>query len=86
MDPALPESQLSARLEEMGAQAILLGPPAVGAAPVVQVHVPAWTLRVDISRGGRARATLDTGATFWDDVHAVAATWFTRSRRSMKSS
>jgi acyl-CoA synthetase (AMP-forming)/AMP-acid ligase II len=62
MDPALPESQMSARLEEMGAQAILVGPPAVGAAPVAQIHVPAWTLHVDISRAGTATATLDTGA------------------------
>jgi acyl-CoA synthetase (AMP-forming)/AMP-acid ligase II len=62
MDPALPESQMSARLEEMGAQAILAGPPAVGAAPVARGQVPAWTLRVDISRAGTATATLDTGA------------------------
>ncbi len=67
IDPTLPESQVSARLEGLGAQAILVGPlavglPAVGTAPVAQVHVPTWTLRVDISRAGTATATLETGA------------------------
>jgi acyl-CoA synthetase (AMP-forming)/AMP-acid ligase II len=62
IDPTLPESQMSARLEALGAQAILLGPPAADAAPVAQVAVPTWTLRVDISPAGAAAATLDTGA------------------------
>jgi acyl-CoA synthetase (AMP-forming)/AMP-acid ligase II len=62
MDPALPESEMSARLEEMGAQAVLVSPPAVGAAPVPRVNVPAWTLRVDVFRAGTATATLDAGA------------------------
>lgn len=61
IDPTLPESQVSARIEGLGAQAILVGPLAVGAAPVAQVHIPTWTLRVDISRGGTATATLETG-------------------------
>ena len=59
IDPALPESQMSARLDALGARAILVGPPAVGAAPVAQVQLPTWTLRVNISR---ATATLETGA------------------------
>jgi acyl-CoA synthetase (AMP-forming)/AMP-acid ligase II len=59
IDPALPESQMSARLDALGVQAILVGPPAVDAAPVAQVQVPTWALRVDISR---ATATLETGA------------------------
>jgi acyl-CoA synthetase (AMP-forming)/AMP-acid ligase II len=62
IDPALPGSQMSARLEALGAQAVLLGPPAADAAPVAQVHVPTWTLRVDISRAGTATATLETDA------------------------
>jgi acyl-CoA synthetase (AMP-forming)/AMP-acid ligase II len=62
MDPTLPESQLSARIEEMGAQAVLVGPPAVGAAPVAQVHVPAWTLRVDVSGTGTPTVALGAGA------------------------
>ena len=62
MDPALRESQLSARLEALGAQAILVGPPAADAAPVAQVPVPAWTLRVDVPRTGTPTAALGTGA------------------------
>ncbi|MGW2562413.1 FadD7 family fatty acid--CoA ligase [Streptomyces sp. NPDC001514] len=62
MDPALPESQMSARLEALGVQAILVGPPAAGAAPVAQFPVPTWTLRVDVSHGGTATAALGTGA------------------------
>jgi acyl-CoA synthetase (AMP-forming)/AMP-acid ligase II len=61
IDPTLPESQMSARLEALGAQAILLGPPAADAAPIAQVKVPTWSLRVDISRAGTATATLETG-------------------------
>ncbi|WP_351234917.1 FadD7 family fatty acid--CoA ligase [Streptomyces sp. NPDC002133] len=62
MDPALPASQMSARLEALGARAVLLGPPAAGAAPIAQVPVPTWTLRVDVPRGGSPVAVLDTGA------------------------
>jgi acyl-CoA synthetase (AMP-forming)/AMP-acid ligase II len=61
IDPTLPESQMSARLEALGAQAILLGPPASDTAPIPQVDVPTWSLRVDISRAGTATASLDTG-------------------------
>jgi acyl-CoA synthetase (AMP-forming)/AMP-acid ligase II len=62
MDPTLPESQMSARLETLGAQAILLGPPAADAALVARVNVSTWSLRVDISPAGAAIAALDTGA------------------------
>jgi acyl-CoA synthetase (AMP-forming)/AMP-acid ligase II len=62
LDPALPEAQMSARLEALGAQAILLGPLAADATPAAQVRVPTWTLRVDISRAGTATVTLKTGA------------------------
>jgi acyl-CoA synthetase (AMP-forming)/AMP-acid ligase II len=62
LDPTLPESQMSARLEGLGAQAILVGPPAVGAAPVAQFRVPKWEVRVEISAGGNVTATLDTRA------------------------
>ena len=61
MDPALPEEQLSARVAELGAQAILIGQAPVGAAPIAELDVPIWTLRVDISHGGPATATLSTG-------------------------
>ena len=60
LDPTLPGSEMSARLERLGAQAILAGPSAVDAAPVPQFRVPTWELRVDIAAGGLATATLDT--------------------------
>ncbi|MFD4627181.1 FadD7 family fatty acid--CoA ligase [Streptomyces sp. NPDC058475] len=62
LDPTLPGSQLSARLEALGAQAVLLGPPAADAPPIARVPVPTWPLRVDASRAGTAAVTLDTGA------------------------
>jgi acyl-CoA synthetase (AMP-forming)/AMP-acid ligase II len=61
MDPALPESQMRSRLTALGARAVLVGPPAAGAAPIAQVDVPTWSLRVDVTRSGTATATLDTG-------------------------
>jgi acyl-CoA synthetase (AMP-forming)/AMP-acid ligase II len=70
IDPALPESQMSARLDALGVQAILVGPPGVDAAPVVQVQVPTWTLRVDISR---ATATLETSADAVRPVRGAAS-------------
>lgn len=72
MDPTLPESRMSARLEALGAQGILLGPPAADAAPVAQLHVPTWTLRVDISHAGTATATLETGARAVRQVRGAA--------------
>ncbi|MFE5707083.1 FadD7 family fatty acid--CoA ligase [Rhodococcus koreensis] len=62
MDPTLPRPQMSARLEGLGAQAILTGPPAVDAAPVAQFDIPTWELRVNIPVGGNATATLETGS------------------------
>ena len=62
MDPTLPGSQMSARLEALGAQAMLLGPPPADAGPIAQVDVPAWSLRLRISPAGTATAVLDTGA------------------------
>jgi acyl-CoA synthetase (AMP-forming)/AMP-acid ligase II len=62
IDPTLPESQLSARLEGLGAQAIIVGPAFAGSAPTAQVHIPTWALRVDIARGGVAAVTFETGA------------------------
>ncbi|WP_046497073.1 FadD7 family fatty acid--CoA ligase [Streptomyces odonnellii] len=72
LDPALPEAQLSARVEALGARAVLLGPTAPDAEPVARVPVPAWPLRVDISRTGTATATLDTGALAPRDVPAAS--------------
>ncbi|MDX3235260.1 FadD7 family fatty acid--CoA ligase [Streptomyces sp. ME03-5709C] len=61
VDPALPGPRLTARLEALGARAVVLGPVAGGApAPVVGPAVPAWPLRVDLFPAGAATATLET--------------------------
>ncbi|MFI6493682.1 FadD7 family fatty acid--CoA ligase [Streptomyces sp. NPDC050564] len=73
LDPALPESQLSARLEALGAQAVLLGPPAADAPAIAPVRVPAWALRVDVSRAGTAAVALETGAGAVRHVRGAAA-------------
>ncbi|MFB7269260.1 FadD7 family fatty acid--CoA ligase [Streptomyces sp. NPDC056244] len=72
LDPALPEAQLTARIEALGARAVVLGPTAPDAEPVARVPVPAWPLRVDISRTGTATATLDTGTPAPRDVPATS--------------
>ncbi|WP_069760454.1 FadD7 family fatty acid--CoA ligase [Streptomyces sp. LUP47B] len=58
LDPALPGSQLSARLMALGARAVLLDPSTSG---VVPLPVPAWPLRVDVSRAGTAAVVLEPG-------------------------
>ena len=60
IDPTLSASQMSARIGAVGAQAILLGHPAAGEAPVA-VDVPAWSVRVDISPAGAATVEVETG-------------------------
>ncbi|MDX3097999.1 FadD7 family fatty acid--CoA ligase [Streptomyces sp. ME19-03-3] len=61
VDPALPGPRLTARLEALGARAVVLGPVAGGApAPAVGPVVPAWPLRVDLVPAGAATATLET--------------------------
>ncbi|MFK4104551.1 FadD7 family fatty acid--CoA ligase [Streptomyces sp. NPDC019531] len=57
LDPSLPEPQLIARLEALGARAVLLDPSASDAAP----PVAAWPLRVDVSRAGTAAVALEPG-------------------------
>ncbi|MCX5253264.1 FadD7 family fatty acid--CoA ligase [Streptomyces canus] len=58
LDPALPESQLSARLLALGARAVLIDPSVPG---VVPLPVPAWPLRVEVSRAGTAAVVLEPG-------------------------
>jgi acyl-CoA synthetase (AMP-forming)/AMP-acid ligase II len=72
IDPTLPESQISARLEALGAEAMLVGPPTVDPAPVAPDHVPTWTLRVDTSRTGTPTATLETGVRAVRQVRGAA--------------
>lgn len=62
LDPTLPGSQLSARLEALGAQALLLGPSVADAPPAAEVALPTWPLRIIASRAGTAAVDLDTGA------------------------
>ncbi|WP_055533812.1 FadD7 family fatty acid--CoA ligase [Streptomyces graminilatus] len=56
LDPALPASQLSARIRALGARAVLAGPPVSDAV----LPVPVWPLRVRVSRAGTAAVALDT--------------------------
>jgi acyl-CoA synthetase (AMP-forming)/AMP-acid ligase II len=63
MDPTLPASQMSARLEALGAQAVLIGPPPADAPRLIaRADVATWSLRLRISPAGTATAELDTGA------------------------
>ncbi|MGW0705303.1 FadD7 family fatty acid--CoA ligase [Streptomyces sp. NPDC002643] len=58
LDPALPATRLAARIEALGARAVLVGPDATG----VPLPVPAWPVRVDVSRAGTAAVAFDPGA------------------------
>jgi acyl-CoA synthetase (AMP-forming)/AMP-acid ligase II len=71
LDPALPSSQMSARLEGLGARAILAGPSVVEAASLAQFSVAATALR--IVGGGIVAALLDSGAGAARDVRSAAA-------------
>jgi acyl-CoA synthetase (AMP-forming)/AMP-acid ligase II len=62
LDPALPQSEMAARLERLGAQGILVGPRAVGSAPLAQFPIATCDVRVDVAAGGIATATLEIGA------------------------
>lgn len=72
LDPTLPRSEMSARLDRLGAQAILVGSSAVDATPVAQFRIPTWELRVDISAGRTATTALDTGAGLGRHVRGAA--------------
>jgi len=57
LDPALPMTQLAARVAALGARGVLAGPPVDDGRP----QVPVWPLRVGVSRAGTASVTLDVG-------------------------
>lgn len=57
LDPALPESQLASRTAGLGARAVLVDTSVPAA---VVPPVPAWPLRVDLSRAGTATVGLET--------------------------
>jgi acyl-CoA synthetase (AMP-forming)/AMP-acid ligase II len=62
LDPTLPESEMSVRLEGLGAQAVLVGPAWVGGAPLARSRIATWQVRVDISIRSKAAVMIDTGA------------------------
>ncbi|MFD3843986.1 FadD7 family fatty acid--CoA ligase [Streptomyces sp. NPDC058642] len=68
LDPALPSSQLSARVQALGARAVLSGPAATSA----PLPVPAWPLRVDVSRAGTAAVAFEPGACAGPQVGGTA--------------
>jgi acyl-CoA synthetase (AMP-forming)/AMP-acid ligase II len=72
LDPTLPRSQMCARLEGLGAQAILVGSLTGDAAPVGRLGVPTWVVRVNIAAGGTAAATLEAGAASVRQVRGAA--------------
>ncbi|MDN3029701.1 FadD7 family fatty acid--CoA ligase [Streptomyces sp. S.PB5] len=57
LDPALPATQLAARIEALGARAAVLA-----SATAVDLPVPAWPLRVSVTRAGTASVALESGA------------------------
>ncbi len=61
LDPAQPQSQMSTRLQGLGAQAILVGPLATDVAPIGIDQIPTWQLRVDISGDGIPAVALEIG-------------------------
>ncbi|MCX5330156.1 MULTISPECIES: FadD7 family fatty acid--CoA ligase [unclassified Streptomyces] len=69
LDPALPASQLSARIAALGARAVLLGPAATSA----PLPVPVWPLRVDVSRAGTAAVVFEPGAGAAPQVRSSAS-------------
>ncbi|MGW0419662.1 FadD7 family fatty acid--CoA ligase [Streptomyces sp. NPDC003015] len=59
LDPALPNAQLSARIQGLGARAVLVDSSVSGAG---MLPVPAWPLRVDVSGAVTAAVVLEPGA------------------------
>jgi acyl-CoA synthetase (AMP-forming)/AMP-acid ligase II len=49
LDPTLPRSEMTRRLERLGAQALLVGRPALGAESVTASGIPTWNLEIDVA-------------------------------------
>jgi acyl-CoA synthetase (AMP-forming)/AMP-acid ligase II len=62
LDPSLPQSQMSTRLERLGAQAILVGPSAADAAHNAGFGIPTTQLQIAVSGCGIATVSVETGA------------------------
>jgi acyl-CoA synthetase (AMP-forming)/AMP-acid ligase II len=61
LDPSLPQPQMSARLEQLGAQAILAGPSAADAARNSGFEIPTIQLQIAVSGRGIATVKVETG-------------------------
>lgn len=59
LDPALPRSEMTTRLERLGAQAILVGRPALDAEPVAPLGIPTWNPEVHVGAHRTLAVTLD---------------------------
>ncbi|MFI0543904.1 FadD7 family fatty acid--CoA ligase [Streptomyces sp. WSLK1-3] len=68
LDPALPPPQLASRLSALGARSVLIGP---SVSDGMTLPVPAWPLRVDVSRAGAAAVGLEPGVC--EQTHVVGA-------------
>jgi acyl-CoA synthetase (AMP-forming)/AMP-acid ligase II len=59
LDPALPRSEMTTRLERLGARALLVGRPAVDAEPAAPLDIPTWNLEVRVAADTTQTVTLD---------------------------
>lgn len=59
LDPALPRSEMTTRLERLGAQALLVGRPALAAEPVTALDFPTWNLEVHVAADTTPAVTFD---------------------------
>jgi acyl-CoA synthetase (AMP-forming)/AMP-acid ligase II len=86
LDPSLPQSQMSTRLERLGAQAILAGPSAADAARISGFEIP--TIQLQVAVFGREIATVkvETGGRATRDVCGGARSELTDDALVMFSS
>jgi acyl-CoA synthetase (AMP-forming)/AMP-acid ligase II len=59
LDPALPRSEMTRRLERLGARVLLVGRPALDAGPVTALDIPTWHLEVCVSASSPPAVALD---------------------------
>jgi acyl-CoA synthetase (AMP-forming)/AMP-acid ligase II len=59
LDPALPRSEMTTRLERLAARALLVGRPALDAEPVTALDIPTWHLEVCASASSTLAVALD---------------------------
>jgi len=59
LDPALPRSEMTARLERLGAEALLVGRRALDAEPIAPLGIPTWNIEVHVGAHRTLAVTLD---------------------------